>query len=59
MAGSAFASLIPGIMIGRGDDGTRLNFSAVGWLAATCTLVCIVLARDIRVVPDAALRSAE
>ena len=59
MAGSAFASLVAGLMIRQGEDGTLLNFGAVGWLAAACTLACIVLARDIRVVPDDALRSAE
>lgn len=59
MAGSAFASLVGGLMIRQGEDGTLLNFGAVGWLAAACTLACIVLARDIRVVPDEALPSAE
>ena len=59
MAGSAFASLVAGLRIRRGDGGTLLDFGVVGWLAVAWTLVCIVLSRDIRVVPDEALRSTE
>jgi predicted MFS family arabinose efflux permease len=53
MIGSALASLSAGLIISRAPDGTLLYFGAVGWLAAGCTLLCVLLARRIRVVPDA------
>jgi len=53
MIGSALASLCAGLIVSRGPDGTLLHFGAVGWLAAGCTLLCVLLARRIRVVPDA------
>jgi predicted MFS family arabinose efflux permease len=59
MTGSALASLASGVIISRGPDGTLLNFGAVGWFAAGCTLLCIVLARGIRIVPDTVVRSGE
>ena len=53
MAGSALASLAAGLIVSRGPDGTLLHFGTVGWLAAGCTLLCVLLARRIQVVPDA------
>jgi len=53
MIGSALASLCAGLIVSRGPDGALLHFGAVGWLAAGCTLLCVLLARGIRVVPDA------
>ena len=53
MIGSALASLSAGLIISRAPDGTLLHFGAVGWLAAGCTVLCVLLARRIRVVPDA------
>ena len=58
MTGAALASVASGLIIRRGADGTLLNFGTVGWLAAACTLICIVLARGIRIVPDRVERSA-
>jgi predicted MFS family arabinose efflux permease len=58
MTGSALASLASGLIISRAPDGTLLHFGAVGWLAAGCTLLCVVLARGIRIVPDAVPRPA-
>jgi len=52
MIGSALASLSAGLIISRAPDGTLLYFGAVGWLAAGCTVLCVLLARRIRVVPD-------
>src|SRR5438034_5690531 len=53
MVGSALASLAAGLIVSRGPDGTLLHFGTVGWLAAGCTLLCVLLARRIQVVPDA------
>jgi predicted MFS family arabinose efflux permease len=53
MIGSALASLSAGLIISRAPDGTVVHFGAVGWLAAGCTLLCVLLARRIRVAPDA------
>jgi predicted MFS family arabinose efflux permease len=58
MIGSALASLFAGLIISRAPDGTLLHFGAVGWLAAGCTLLCVLLARRIRVVPDASPQRA-
>ena len=58
MIGSALASLSAGLIISRAPDGTLLHFGAVGWLAAGCTLLCVLLARRIRVVPDASPQRA-
>jgi predicted MFS family arabinose efflux permease len=58
MIGSALASLCAGLIISRAPDGTLLHFGAVGWLAAGCTLLCVLLARRIRVVPDASPQRA-
>jgi predicted MFS family arabinose efflux permease len=57
MTGSAVASLASGMIISRGPDGTLLHFGAVGWLAAACTVLCVVLANAIRIVPEAVVRS--
>ena len=53
MVGAALASLGAGLIVRRAPDGTLLNFGAVGWLAAGCTLLCVVLARRIRTVSEA------
>jgi predicted MFS family arabinose efflux permease len=58
MVGSALASLTAGLVVTRAPDGTLLHFGAVGWLAAGCTLLCVLLARRIRVVPDASPQPA-
>jgi predicted MFS family arabinose efflux permease len=56
MTGSALASLASGLIIRPAPDGSLLNFGAVGWLAAGCTLLCVVLVHGIRIVPDAVVR---
>jgi predicted MFS family arabinose efflux permease len=58
MVGSALASLTAGLVVTRAPDGTLLHFGAVGWLAASCTLLCVLLARRIQVVPDTSLQDA-
>jgi MFS family permease len=58
MVGSGLASLAAGLIVSRGPDGALLHFGAVGWLATGCTLLCILLARRIRVVPDASPKRA-
>jgi len=58
MIGSALAALTSGLIISRVPDGRLLHFDAVGWVAAGCTLLCIVLARRIRIVPDPMPRPA-
>jgi hypothetical protein len=58
MVGSGLASLAAGLIISRAPDGALLRFGAVGWLAAGCTLLCVLLARRIRVVPDASPQRA-
>jgi predicted MFS family arabinose efflux permease len=57
MTGSALASLASGFIIRRAPDGALLHFGAVGWLAAACTLLCVVLVRGIRIVPDTVVHS--
>ena len=46
------ASLLAGLIIGRAADGTLTRYHWVGWCAVACTLLAIVLARTIRVIPD-------
>jgi predicted MFS family arabinose efflux permease len=58
MVGSALASLTAGLVVTRAPDGALLHFGAVGWLAAGCTLLCVLLARRIQVVPDASPQRA-
>jgi predicted MFS family arabinose efflux permease len=50
--GAGIAAFIAGSMVGRAADGTLTGFGAVGWLAATFTLVSVALAYRIRVVDD-------
>jgi len=50
--GSGAAAFIAGLIIGRAGDGTLTRFGWVGWLAAGCTLLAILLAWRIRVLPD-------
>ncbi len=50
--GSGIASLLAGLVIGRSVDGSLTRFHWVGWCAVVCTLLAIVLARSIRIVPD-------
>jgi len=57
MTGSALASLVSGLIVTRAPDGTLLHFGTVGWLAAGSTLLCVVLVRGIRIVPDTVVRS--
>jgi len=50
--GSGVASFAAGLIIGRAADGTLVRYDWVGWLAAAFTLLAIVLARRIQVIPD-------
>lgn len=50
--GSGMASLLAGLIIGRAVDGSLTRYHWVGWCAVVCTLLAIVLARSIRIVPD-------
>ncbi len=52
--GSALAALVAGLIIGRAADGTLTRYGIAGWLATGCTLLCIWLARRIRIVDDPA-----
>ena len=47
---SGFASLLSGLVIGRTADGTLTHFGAIGWLSVFCTIACLWLVRQIRVV---------
>ena len=50
--GSGVAAYVAGLVIGRAGDGTLTRYGWVGWLAAGFTLLAIVLARRIHVIPD-------
>ena len=50
--GSGTAAFLAGLIIGRAADGTLTNYGWVGWLSAACTLVAILLAWRIIVIPD-------
>jgi predicted MFS family arabinose efflux permease len=50
--GSGVAAYVAGLIIGRADDGTLTRYGWVGWLAALFTLLAIVLAWRIHVIPD-------
>jgi len=50
--GSGVAAYIAGLIIGRAGDGTLTRYGWVGWLAAGFTLLAILLAWHIRVIPD-------
>jgi predicted MFS family arabinose efflux permease len=48
--GSGLAAMVAGLIIGRAADGSLTRYGIVGWLAVGATLLCIWLARRIRVV---------
>jgi predicted MFS family arabinose efflux permease len=50
--GSGLAATTAGLIIGRAPDGALTHYGSVGWLAAGCTVLCIVLAQRIRVVDE-------
>ena len=50
--GSGLASLAAGLIIGRAADGSLTRYGWAGWCAVAATLVAIVLANRIRIVPD-------
>ncbi len=47
-----YATLVAGRVVSRDPDGTLLHFGALGWVAGGCTLLCVLIARGIQVVPD-------
>lgn len=50
--GSGVASLAAGLIIGRAADGTLTRYHWVGVCAVAFTLLAVVLARSIHIVPD-------
>ena len=50
--GAGAASFAAGLVIGRAADGSLTHFDRAGWGAVAATLVAVVLARSIRIVPD-------
>ncbi len=50
--GAGAASFAAGLIIGRGADGSLTHYDWAGWGAVAATLVAVVLARSIRIVPD-------
>jgi predicted MFS family arabinose efflux permease len=46
--GSSVAALGAGFVIGRGADGTLINYGTVGWAAAVATLAAVLIARTLR-----------
>jgi predicted MFS family arabinose efflux permease len=46
------ASLVAGLIIGRGADGALTGFDWAGWCAVAATIVAVLLALRIRIVPD-------
>ena len=50
--GSGVAAYIAGLIIGRAGDGTLTRYGWVGWLSAGFTLLAILLAWRIHVIPD-------
>lgn len=50
--GAGAASFASGLLVARGVDGTLSGFDRAGWCAVAATIVAIVLALRIRVVPD-------
>ncbi len=51
---SGVASLAAGLVIGRAPDGALTHYGTVGWLSVGCTLACLWLVRQIRIVDDGA-----
>ena len=50
--GAGAASFAAGLVIGRAADGSLTHYDWAGWGAVAATLVAVVLARGIRIVPD-------
>jgi predicted MFS family arabinose efflux permease len=50
--GAGAASFAAGLIIGRAADGSLTHYDWAGWAAVVATLVAVVLARSIRIVPD-------
>ena len=50
--GAGAASFAAGLIIGRAADGSLTHYDWAGWGAVAATLVAVVLARGIQVVPD-------
>jgi predicted MFS family arabinose efflux permease len=50
--GSGVATFVAGLIIGRSVDGTLTGYDWVGWISAGCTLLAILLAWRIHVIPD-------
>ena len=51
---SGAASVVSGLIVGRAPNGSLTHFGAVGWLSVFCTIVCIWLVRQIRIVDTGA-----
>ena len=51
---SGFASLVAGLIIGRGPRGALTHYGTVGWLSVACTLACLWLVRQIQVIDGSA-----
>jgi predicted MFS family arabinose efflux permease len=50
--GAGAASFAAGLVIGRAADGSLTHYDWAGWGAVAATLVAVVLARSIMIVPD-------
>lgn len=50
--GAGSASLVSGFLVARAADGTLHGFNLAGWCSVAATLMAIVLASRIHVVPD-------
>jgi predicted MFS family arabinose efflux permease len=50
--GAGAASFAAGFLIGRGNDGSLTGFDLAGWCSVAATLLAVVLASSIRIVPD-------
>ncbi|HET9045925.1 MAG TPA: MFS transporter [Casimicrobiaceae bacterium] len=50
--GAACASLLAGLIVGRGADGALTRYDWVGFISMGCTLIAIALSRRIHVIPD-------
>ena len=50
--GAGAASFAAGLIIGRGPNGALTGFDWAGWCAVAATIVAVVLALRIRIVPD-------
>jgi predicted MFS family arabinose efflux permease len=52
------AALVSGMLVGTADDGRLIGYGTVGLLAAAFTVVSVLVAGRLRVVPDQAATSA-